>query len=293
MKVSSFGEVLWDDFATGKVLGGAPLNVMVRLSNLGADTAIISRCGKDADGTELLRQVAAKNVATDFIQIDDEQATSLVKVSLDAKGCASYDIVYPCAWDRIAVNEPAIERVRQSDAFVFGSLSTRDEVSRNTLNELLKHAKYKIFDVNLRTPYYDIPRIVDLMKQADLLKLNDDELQEIAESLGSKYHSVEQNVKFIAELTGVSSICITLGTHGAILYQNGEFYRNSGFRVKVADTVGAGDSFLGGLIYKLLSKAEPLEAVTFACALGALVAAEHGATPEIGMAQIEAFINPV
>lgn len=293
MKVSSFGEVLWDDFATGKVLGGAPLNVMVRLSNLGADTAIISRCGNDADGEELLRQVAAKNVATDFIQIDDELATSLVKVSLDAKGCASYDIVYPCAWDKIAPTPAAIERVQQSDAFVFGSLSTRDEVSRHTLNELLKHAKYKIFDVNLREPHYDMNHIFELMKQADMLKLNDDELQEIAERFGSKYHSVEQNIRFVSQLTHTPTICVTLGTHGAVLFQNGFFFHNCGFRVKVADTVGAGDSFLGGLIFKLLSKAQPLEAITFACAMGALVAAEHGATPQISMAQIDAFINPV
>lgn len=293
MKVTSFGEVLWDDFATGKVLGGAPLNVMVRLSNLGADTAIISRRGNDADGEELLKQVASKNVATDFIQIDEQQATSLVKVSLDSKGCASYDIVYPCAWDRIVANDAAIERVKQSDALVFGSLAIRDAVSREALLQLLPHARYKIFDINLRAPYYDFAQLVDLMKQADMLKLNDDELQEVAEFMGSKFHSVEQNIQFIAELTQNNRICVTLGTHGAVLFQDGKFYHNSGFRVKVGDTVGAGDSFLGGLIFKLLNNAEPKEAITFACALGALVAAEHGATPDIPMAKIEQFIQPV
>ncbi|QMT32156.1 carbohydrate kinase family protein [Alysiella filiformis] len=292
MKISSFGEVLWDDFATGKVLGGAPLNVMVRLSNLGADTAIISRCGQDADGEALLQQVAAKNVATHLIQIDPQHATSLVKVSLDSKGVASYDIVYPCAWDKIALQADAIERVQQSDAFVFGSLSARDEVSRQTLNALLPHAKYKIFDVNLRAPHYNLAHIVDLMKQADLIKLNDDELQEIATFLGSKYHSIEQNMRLIAELTQTAQICVTLGSHGAVLWQDGTFHHHSGFRVAVADTVGAGDSFLGGLIFQLLHRTEPAAALQFACALGALVAAEHGATPNISLAQIESFINP-
>lgn len=293
MKVTSFGEVLWDDFATGKVLGGAPLNVMVRLSNLGADTAIISRCGNDADGEALRQQVAAKQVATDFIQIDEQQATSLVQVHLDAKGCATYDIVYPCAWDRIAATDAAIARVQQSDALVFGSLAIRDAVSREALMQLLPHARYKIFDVNLRSPHYDFAQIVDLMKQADMLKLNDDELQEIAEFLGSKFHSVEQNIRFIAELTQTQCICVTLGTHGAVLFQNNVLYHHCGFRVKVADTVGAGDSFLGGLIFKLLSHAQPKEALTFACALGALVAAEHGATPDIPLAKIEQFIQPI
>lgn len=60
MKVTSFGEVLWDDFPDGKVLGGAPLNVLVRLRSLGADASIISRRGDDADGAELLRQIEEK-----------------------------------------------------------------------------------------------------------------------------------------------------------------------------------------------------------------------------------------
>ena len=293
MKVTSFGEVLWDDFAEGKVLGGAPLNVIVRLSGLGADTAIISRRGNDANGEEIIRQVAGKKVATDFIQMDKEQATSLVKVSLDERGCASYEIVYPCAWDRIGVNESALQRVAESDAFVFGSLSTRDEVSRASLLRYLEVAKYKIFDVNLRAPFYEVPRLLELMHKADMIKMNDDELQLIAEELGSKYHSVEQNIRFISELTNTPTICVTLGNHGAVLFQNNRFYHNSGFRVKVADTVGAGDSFLGALIYKLLNRTNPTDAITFACALGGLVASHHGATPDISLEEIERFIYPM
>ena len=89
MKVTSFGEVLWDDFPDGKRLGGAPLNLVSRLRSFGADAAIISRVGDDEDGKELVRQVAAKQVATDWIQTDTEQATSLVKVILSASGSAS------------------------------------------------------------------------------------------------------------------------------------------------------------------------------------------------------------
>ena len=97
MKISSFGEVLWDDFPTGKVLGGAPLNILIRLGGLGAECSIISRKGNDKDGEQLLSLIEAKNVAVDLIQTDDEHATSLVKVILQPDGSASYDIVYPCA----------------------------------------------------------------------------------------------------------------------------------------------------------------------------------------------------
>ncbi|MDO1510244.1 MULTISPECIES: carbohydrate kinase [unclassified Neisseria] len=293
MKVTSFGEVLWDDLPSGKVLGGAPLNVLVRLCSLGADCSIISCRGNDADGEELLRLIESKNIATDLLQVSDEQATGLVKVTLDSSGCASYDIVYPCAWDKIRFEETALKRVAESDAFIYGSLSTRDEVSRNTLERLLEQAKFKIFDVNLRPPHYDTDRLLSMMKQADLVKMNDDELYELARAYGSKQHSVEQNIRYLAELCGVSRICVTLGSHGAVYFDDGEIYHHSGFRVKVADTVGSGDSFLAGLTYQLLNRAHPRETLTFACALGAMVAACRGATPEISRREIENFINPV
>ncbi|STZ52898.1 ribokinase [Neisseria dentiae] len=66
----------------------------------------------------------------------------------------------------------------------------------------------------------------------------------------------------------------------------------AGYRVKVADTVGSGDSFLAGLTYKLLNNTPPQEAVSFACALGALVASHHGATPEISLEEVENFMHP-
>ncbi|MCQ9325834.1 carbohydrate kinase family protein [Neisseria dentiae] len=292
MKVTSFGEVLWDDFPGGKVLGGAPLNVLVRLRSLGVDTSMISSRGDDADGEELLRQIESKNVNTDLLQVCKDQATSLVKVHLDACGSASYEIVYPCAWDRIQVEEAALQRVAESDAFIYGSLSTRDEVSRKTLEQLVEQAKFKIFDVNLRPPHYDTDRLLEMMKKADLVKLNDDELYELSKAYGSKHNSIEQNIQFLAKLSGTPRICVTLGSHGAIYFENGELYRHCGYRVKVADTVGSGDSFLAGLTYKLLNNTPPQEAVSFACALGALVASHHGATPEISLKEIENFMHP-
>lgn len=292
MKITSFGEVLWDDFPDGKVLGGAPLNVAVRLRALGADAAIISRRGDDENGEEIIRRIMEKNVSTEWIQTDGIHATGLVKVMLDSKNSASYEIVYPCAWDCIQIEETALKRVAESDAFIYGSLATRDEISRNTLNCLLKEAKYKIFDVNLRAPHYQTENLLALMEQSDFIKLNDDELYELAEKFGSPYSSLEQNILFLAGLTNTESICVTLGNHGAVLYRYGEMYHYSGFRIAVADTVGAGDSFLAGLVYQLLKQTPPQEALVFACALGALVAARHGATPNISLQEIESFMNP-
>ena len=111
--------------------------------------------------------------------------------------------------------------------------------------------------------------------------------------MNSPFHSIEQNILFIAEQTNTKHICVTKGSHGAVLYMEGNFYYHSGFKVKVVDTVGAGDSFLAGLLSKLLTDANPQEAIDFACALGALVATHEGANPTISAEKTKNFMNPV
>lgn len=291
-KITAFGEILWDNLPTGKVLGGAPVNLLTHLAALGADCSVISRCGNDADGAALREAIRRKHVAIDFIQTDPQLATSQVLVQLNDEGCAHYDIVYPCAWDKIQAGEAAKTRVAQSDVFIFGSLSVRDAVSRQALAELLPHASFKIFDVNLRPPHYQLAHLSDMMRQADFIKLNDDELHEIATALGSPYRSIEQNIRFIAEHTHTRQICVTLGKHGALYFCDGELFAHYGYRVTVADTVGAGDSFLAGFIHQYLQRKPPQEILAFACALGSLVASRHGATPEVSLAEIEAMMNP-
>lgn len=291
-KITAFGEILWDNLPTGKVLGGAPVNLLTHLAALGADCSVISRCGNDADGAALREAIRRKHVAIDFIQTDPQLATSQVLVQLNDEGCAHYDIVYPCAWDKIQAGEAAKTRVAQSDVFIFGSLSVRDAVSRQALAELLPHASFKIFDVNLRPPHYRLADLRDMMRQADFIKLNDDELHEIATALGSPYRSIEQNIRFIAEHTHTRQICVTLGKHGALYFCDGELFAHHGYRVTVADTVGAGDSFLAGFIHQYLQRKPPQEILAFACALGSLVASRHGATPEVSLAEIEAMMNP-
>ena len=291
--VVCFGEVLFDVFPNHKKIGGAPLNVALRLASLGANTQIISRIGNDAIGKELLQFIEDNNVTTTTIQVDNSHNTGEVIVKLDAKGSASYTINYPVAWDKIEVPPDAINAVKNADALVFGSLVCRDTVSYQTLLSLIEIAKYKIFDVNLRAPFYTKEILIDLMHRADFIKFNDDELFEISDYLNSPYHSLEQNILLIAEKTNTKHICVTKGSHGAVLYFNKKMYYNSGYKVRLADTVGAGDSFLAGLLSKLLARNDPQEAINFGCAIGALVAQEEGANPVISIETITKFINPL
>lgn len=290
-KIVCFGEVLFDVFPTHRKIGGAPLNVGLRMASLGINTQIISRIGQDEIGKELLDFVSQNGVSTDSIQVDNTFATGEVLVKLDEKGSASYTINYPVAWDKIEATPEAQNVVANADALVFGSLVCRDNTSYQSLLSLLNCAKYKIFDVNLRAPFYTKELLSDLMKKADFIKFNDDELYEISEYLGSPFHSLEQNIQFIAEKTNTKHICVTKGSHGAVLLYNNQLFYNSGYKITVADTVGAGDSFLAGLLTKLLTGVAPQNAIDFACALGALVAQNEGANPTISPEAIAEFMQ--
>jgi len=286
-----FGEVLWDVFPDHEKIGGAPLNVALRLKSFKNDVAIISSIGKDLLGDKLIHYLEENNLETQYVQKHNSLSTGKVLVSLDNNGSASYEINLPVAWDHIIPNDQTIERIKQSEVFIFGSLVCRNRVSKQTLFELISHANFKVFDVNLRPPFYDLELLKSLMGKADFIKFNDDELELISTALKSGSQDIEKNMAFIADKFKASHICVTLGSKGAIMLINGVFYSNNGYRVKVKDTVGAGDSFLATLLHEIISKTEPKKALDMACAVGALVAGSEGANPKISEFEIKKMIN--
>lgn len=287
LKAVAYGEVLWDVFANEKKIGGAPLNVALRMKTLGCEVAMISCVGKDEDGKAIIDQVKSLGLETNAIMQTENFATGLVNVTLNERGSASYEISYPSAWDKIVLNDSAKNLAANADVLIYGSLVCRDEVSRQSLEELLQTNAYKVFDVNLRKPHYSYEILEQLMHSANFIKFNDEELLEIAAAMQSPFVSLEDNVHFIAEKTKVTAMCVTKGKHGALLMWEGQLYENGGYPVEVADTVGAGDSFLAALITSLLTGKGPQTAIDFACAVGALVAEAPGANPEISNSKIE------
>ncbi|MEY3367990.1 MAG: hypothetical protein RI973_1145, partial [Bacteroidota bacterium] len=136
-QVICFGEVLWDLLPTGKIAGGAPMNVAFHANNLGLKAGMISRVGKDAHGSELLAFFHEKGIPTGLIQQDEELPTGIVNVSLDERGSPSYEIVAPASWDNIQPAEAARQAVQQAGVLVFGSLACRSPRTRDTLLDLL------------------------------------------------------------------------------------------------------------------------------------------------------------
>ena len=253
---------------------------------------MISKVGHDDHGMEIIEYLKSSGVDTSPVLKDVDYGTGVVNVMINEKGNASYDILYPSAWDKIEVSDTTIKPIKEADAIVYGSLVCRDSVSRGTLINILDNAKYKILDINLRPPYYTEENLVQLMDYADFIKFNDEELYEISNALGSRFNSLEQNMEFIASKTNTDTICVTMGGHGAVLYDKGIFYHHSGYYVKVVDTVGAGDSFLATLVANLLKGMKPQESLNTACAVGALVAGSEGANPKITDSRIKEFMFP-
>ena len=111
-----FGEVLWDLLPTGKIAGGAPMNVAFQANQLGLSAKMVSRVGADDWGVELLDFLNDKGVSTQFVQTDPRHPTGLVNVTLDSKGSPAYEIVQPSAWDFIAPDPALHDAVRRDGA---------------------------------------------------------------------------------------------------------------------------------------------------------------------------------
>ena len=290
-RVVSFGEILWDKLPSGTVPGGAPLNFAYRLNSFQNSSSIISMVGDDSLGKKLIKFLNKNGLDTEHLQISKIYKTGEVNVSIDKNGIADYDILNPVAWDDISLNSKNIDLTKNCSIFVFGSLICRNITSRETLKELLKIAPFKLFDVNLRFPYYDLNLIKELMMCSDFIKFNHEEITEISSIYTKKKTSLENMIKTISEKTKTYDICVTMGEKGACYYTNNTFYFQDGFKINVSDTVGAGDSFLATLVEGILNKTKPQEILKKACAVAALVASKKGATPIVSKAEINNLIG--
>ena len=278
------GEVLWDLLPGGKQLGGAPANFAYHAQQLGARSAVVSAVGRDALGDEILARLRELGLDTRYVAVDDQHPTGTVSVNLDAAGVPSYIIHENVAWDRV-LNSPAVlDLVRSADVICFGSLAQRSPYTRNTIQECMRAPRpdaVKICDINLRQNYFDEQVIDDSLHLANVLKLNDQELPVIARVYGLPEHDEQAVVSALLENGPLQLIALTRGGKGSSLYTLAETHHHPGVATKLADTVGAGDSFTAALAIGLL-RGELLKRINAAAnRLAAYVCSQAGATPPI------------
>jgi fructokinase len=275
-QVVSFGEVLWDCLPEGLFLGGAPFNVVAHAARLGAEAFIVTSVGNDFLGQEAVERLKALGVRDDFVATDPELPTGVVKVALDDEGNAHYNIVENVAWDRIPVTEEALRVIAGADAIILGSLAARSPFNFEAALKILElDGPLKVLDVNLRPPWDDSGRVLELAQRVDLLKTNAEEARKL-----SGKHDLETAARTLADRCGCRRVCVTLGAQGAMLLQDNVLYTGRGPMVLVEDTVGAGDAFLACLITSLLDGSLPIEMILEkSCRLGGYVASQRGAVP--------------
>jgi len=290
--VLAFGEVLWDLLPTETALGGAVCNFIYRVNSLGDNGIIVSRLGRDELGQEAFQRVSDLGLRTEYLQWDDHHPTGTVPVTFDENNNPNFVIIPNVAYDYIEMTDLLREAATTVDCLCFGTLSQRSGTTRQTLKQLMElvNGSLKLLDINLRKDCYSIDTITYSLEKADILKLNEDELYEIAEVFDLASHNALRLCENIMEKWSIQCCVVTLGEKGAFaLSQGGEKVYVPGYRVNLADSVGAGDAFTAGFAYCILRDMSLDEACEFGNVLGAIVSTQKGATSPITQNDIEAF----
>lgn len=286
-----YGEVLWDVLPEGPQPGGAPLNVAYHLNKLGVATSIISKIGDDDKGQKLEKLIDGWGIKKQFLQVDKQYPTSEVIAKMNNGNEVSYEIVFPVAWDFITGADNIKSKLTPSSYFVYGSLASRNEVTRNTLFELLESDAIKVFDINLRPPFMGQGLLKKLLEKADIVKLNQAELEMVQVIFSGSLANEASQVRFIMESFNVKEIIITKGESGASYYKNGKGYHLWGNEVKVSDTIGSGDSFLAAFIASHYLQDKPEKILKNAIAMGAFIATKKGGCPDYQLSEFRKFKN--
>jgi len=276
------GELLWDIFPDGRQLGGAPANFAYMTNLLGDEGIVASRVGNDELGADANHQLGRLGLSTSCIQLDPTYRTGIVQVKVDAKGQPTFQIAEPAAWDFFAWTAAWQALAQKADAVCFGSLAQRSPQSRQTIHSFLKAIRPKItrvFDVNLRQSYYSAQILADSAKQADIIKLNHDELPTVVRLLGFPFHDEESAAQWLRHTFHTKLVCITRGAGGSLLVSEYAKHEHPGIPVQVADTVGAGDAFTAALVYHFLRRGSLATMNEAANGMGSWVAGQTGATP--------------
>ncbi len=281
-EIMGIGELVWDMLPSGKQLGGAPVNFAYWCGKLGAKGYPVSAVGEDDLGREALDRLSRTGLDLEYVQ-RNARPTGRVDVQLSGEGIPRYDIVENVAWDALTADAGALALAARADAVCWGTLAQRSERSRKAVEALLEATGeecLKVFDINIRRPWYDREVVVASLERADILKLNDEELPLVVSMLGIERTGEEA----IAELVWMFSLHYVVYTAGAdrseIHGPEGMLSRIPTPRVEVVDTVGAGDSFTAAFVTALL-QGEPVAAChRKAVETAARVCTLHGAIPE-------------
>jgi fructokinase len=283
-KILSFGEILWDMLPEGKKLGGAPANFAYHCFALGHKVRIVSKIGADELGSEILAELRSLGLKTTFIGFDSLHPTGSVDVGIAEDGSPSYTINEYTAWDFLTVLPSLKTWSDKCDVACFGSLAMRSKQNQATLQQLLDSLPkqtLRVLDLNLREPYCQDETIEFVLPLADVLKLNEEEMLRLALLLGIQKKTVRQQLTILQEKFGYKLLILTCGSEGSHLATEEDYCFTPGRKVKIKDTVGAGDAFTAAAVTNFLSGKSLKENGESANRLASYVCTKSGGTPVI------------
>ena len=295
--ILGIGELLWDVFPDGMRLGGAPANFAVMAGRLGDRAAILSRIGRDELGRQAMDRLDPLPVETSSLQVDPAHETGRVMVSfVDHE--PHFTVHEPAAWDFLELSDAFVQLAERADAFCFGSLAQRNPQSRQTIQTLAAEtsaACIRVFDVNLRAPFYSAEVLQESLELATVVKMNAAEALLLLDLLGLTVNghlagdaagmSTERQrwaaERLLGEFPALQMVAITRGAHGSLLVNRDEWDEHPGFSVKVADAIGTGDAFTAAIAHYLLRGAGLATLNEAGNRWGGWMASQSGAMPAL------------
>ncbi|MBR2860246.1 MAG: hypothetical protein IKB86_00170 [Clostridia bacterium] len=282
MKLLSFGEILWDVYPDAKYLGGASLNFGAHVAKQGGEAYMLSALGNDGLGAEALAVTQEWGLNVKYVSLSNEHQTGACVVTLDEKGIPSYDLLDNVAYDFIESPKVFEEKF---NAFYFGTLALRHEHNRAQIEKIIKNNTFnEIFvDINIRKPYATGEAMKLAFNTATIIKISDEELPFVQDVLfGTSYETIEAAKEIAKAFKNLRIIIITLGSEGSVAYdcKKDVLYSIKAQKVKVASTVGAGDSFSATFLNKFLSGNSIEDCLKSATKVSAFVVSKTDAVPE-------------
>lgn len=288
--ILGLGELLWDLLPSGPRLGGAPANFGVMAARLGNHALILSRIGRDELGRRAFDALDSLPVDGSLVEVDPIHETGQVTVRIE-NGEPRYTIHEPSAWDFLELSDEWVKLAERADALCFGSLAQRCLESRQTIQTLVAQTKstcVRVFDVNLRAPFFSGEILQESLELATVVKLSDAELLRVMTLLGIEPGAETGSAllrcgaeRLLDEFPALQMVALTQGSRGSLLVRRGEWNEHPGYPTQVVDTVGAGDAFTAALVHYMLRGADLATLNRAGNRWGSWVASQSGAMPAL------------
>ena len=254
--ITAIGEIIFDVYPGYKKPGGAPFNFIYHIQKLSGSGTLISRVGDDSDGKEAIELLRKNNLPVSYIQVDKAHETGAATSNLDKNKIPHWEIPSGRAYDFIDIPENRDKIIENTKCLYFGSLAQRMEKSRATIQSFFSRDINYFFDINIRQKYYTKDILEKSLRAADVLKLNEEELNLVHNLFLQGKLDQNQSVLQIMEKFNIEVAALTLGNKGAWLFNNKEsnFYKAD--VNNISDTTGAGDAYSAVLCLGYLNNME-------------------------------------